>query len=172
MAIRFGIPVRAALSLFLLSGLVACDDSGKSGGLADAYKDLRRTVSSAAERRSNGFKVCNMTSARVGVAVGYQSKAGWTTEGWWNLPAHTCETLLVGTLNSRYYYVHAIDYDRGGKWANKSVMCTDDKAFLIKGAKNCKKRGYKESGFFEVDTKNATSWTVRLTDASGEETGG
>jgi uncharacterized membrane protein len=47
------------------------------------------------------FRLCNNTTGRVGIAVGYKENDGWTTEGWWNLPARTCETVLRGTLQSR-----------------------------------------------------------------------
>jgi uncharacterized membrane protein len=63
------------------------------------------------------FRVCNNTTSRVGVAIGYKDKEGWATEGWWNLPGHSgCEVILRGTLASRYYYIYAVDYDRGGEW--------------------------------------------------------
>lgn len=110
------------------------------------------------------LKLCNITSSRVGVAIGYQDKAGWATEGWWNIASQTCETLLKGALPSRYVYVHAVDYDRGGEWGGKNEMCTNDKSFAIRGVQDCEKRGYKRTGFFEVDTGEAKEWTIRLTD--------
>jgi uncharacterized membrane protein len=112
------------------------------------------------------LKLCNTTASRIGVAIGYQDPNGWTTEGWWNVAPQTCETLYKGALSSRFYYVHAIDYDRGGEWAGKSVMCTLDKAFTIRGVQDCGRRGYKGTGFFEVDTQEAKDWTIRLTDPS------
>jgi uncharacterized membrane protein len=62
--------------------------------------------------------------------------------------------------------VHAIDYDRGGEWAGKSAMCTLDKVFTIRGVQDCPQRGFKSTGFFEVDTQEAKDWTIRLTDPS------
>jgi uncharacterized membrane protein len=62
--------------------------------------------------------------------------------------------------------VHAIDYDRGGEWAGKSAMCTVDKVFTIRGVQDCQQRGFKSTGFFEVDTQEAKDWTIRLTDPS------
>jgi uncharacterized membrane protein len=112
------------------------------------------------------LKLCNTTSSRIGVAIGYEDTSGWTTEGWWTIAAQTCETLFKGSLSSRYWYVHAIDYDRGGEWAGQSFMCTTDKAFTIRGVQNCAQRGYKRTGFFEVDTQEANDWTIRLTDPS------
>ena len=74
------------------------------------------------------------------------------------------ETLLKGAVPSRFVYVHAVDYDRGGEWSGKNDMCTAEKSFAIKGVQDCPKRGYKRSGFFEVDTGEAKEWTIRLTD--------
>ncbi|HJZ29589.1 MAG TPA: DUF1036 domain-containing protein [Hyphomicrobiaceae bacterium] len=122
---------------------------------------LAATVAARAD-----LKLCNTTSSRIGVAIGYQDATGWTTEGWWNIAARTCETLYRGTLSSRFYYVHAVDYDRGGEWAGKSAMCTVDKVFTIRGVQDCLQRGFKSTGFFEVDTQEAKDWTIRLTDPS------
>ena len=110
------------------------------------------------------LKLCNTTSSRVGVAIGYKDTEGWVSEGWWNLASETCETLLKGNLIARYYYIHAIDYDRGGEWAGTSFMCSADKSFTIRGVEDCEKRGHKRTGFFEVDTGEERDWTVRLTD--------
>ncbi|MEA2993854.1 MAG: hypothetical protein QOD40_2774, partial [Alphaproteobacteria bacterium] len=61
------------------------------------------------------FRLCNNTGSRVGIAIGYKVNEGWTTEGWWNLSARSCDTLLRGTLVARFYYIYALDYDRGGE---------------------------------------------------------
>ena len=114
------------------------------------------------------LKLCNSTAGRVGVAIGYQDDTGWATEGWWNIASQTCETLLKGALPSRFVYVHAVDYVRGGEWGGKNEMCTTDKSFAIRGVQDCPKRGYKRTGFFEVDTGDAKEWTIRLTDPEGQ----
>ena len=116
------------------------------------------------------LKLCNATSSRIGVAIGYEDPKGWSTEGWWNIASQTCETLLKGRLGSRFYYVHAVDYDRGGEWGGTNMMCTADKAFTIRGVEECPRRGFKQTGFFEVDTKDSRDWTIRLTDP-GEGSG-
>jgi uncharacterized membrane protein len=110
------------------------------------------------------LKLCNTTSSRIGVAIGYKDEQGWVSEGWWNVASQTCEVLLKGTLVARYYYIHALDYDRGGEWGGKAFMCTGDKAFTIRGVDDCPSRGFKRSGFFEVDTNEEKDWTVRLAD--------
>ncbi len=110
------------------------------------------------------LRICNKTSSRIGIAVGYKDQDAWSTEGWWNLPASACETLLAGPLVSRYYYLYAIDYDRGGEWSGRSFMCTQEKTFTIKGIEDCVKRGFERTGFFEIDTGEQRSWTVQLTE--------
>lgn len=98
------------------------------------------------------FRVCNKTGSRIGLAVGYKEGDRWTTEGWWNLAANSCETLMRGPLVARFYYIYGVDYDRGGEWAGKAFMCTRDKEFTIRGIEDCLARGYDRTGFFEVDT--------------------
>ena len=115
---------------------------------------------------SADMRLCNMTGSRVGIALGYRDSQGWITEGWWNLGARACETLLKGPLAARFYYVYATDYDRGGEWAGKAFMCTKDKEFSIRGLDNCLSRGFDRSGFFEVDTGEQKSWTVQLTETN------
>jgi uncharacterized membrane protein len=112
------------------------------------------------------FRLCNNTASRVGIALGYKDSEGWTTEGWWNVSSRACETLLKGTLVARYYYIYALDYDRGGEWSGQAFMCSRDKEFTIKGTENCLARGFDRTGFFEVDTGEQRAWTVQLTDAN------
>ena len=112
------------------------------------------------------FRLCNNTGSRVGVAIGYKDAEGWTTEGWWNISARTCDTLLRGALVARYYYIYSVDYDRGGEWSGHAFMCSREKEFTIRGTENCLARGYDRTGFFEVDTQEQRSWTVQLTDTA------
>jgi uncharacterized membrane protein len=110
------------------------------------------------------FQVCNSTASRVGVSVGYKDGEGWATEGWWNIPANSCETLMRGDLIARYYYIHAIDYDNQDEaWDGPVPMCIRDSEFTIKGIDNCLARGFERKGFFEVDTGENRTWTVQLT---------
>lgn len=134
---------------------LALPTAGLFGLAAPAHADLR---------------LCNTTSSRVGVAIGYRDAQGWTTEGWWNIAPRACETLLRGTLAARFYYVHAIDYDKGGEWTGKSVMCTRNKEFTIRGIEDCLARGFDRAGYFEVDTGEQKSWTIQLTDTTGAQT--
>lgn len=113
------------------------------------------------------LKLCNNTSSKVGVAIGYKDKEGWASEGWWTAGPQKCLTLLKGALIARYYYVYAVDQERGGSWGGKSQICIKDKIFTIRGIDNCIDRGFQKQGFFEVDTGEEADWTVSL---SGDKT--
>jgi uncharacterized membrane protein len=121
-----------------------------------------------AEPAKADFRLCNNTSNRVGIAVGYKENEGWTTEGWWNIAARSCETVLRGGLVARFYYIYAVDYDRGGEWSGQAFMCTREKEFTIRGTDDCLARGYDRTGFFEVDTGDQPSWTVQLTESADQ----
>ncbi len=110
------------------------------------------------------LKLCNSTSSHIGVAIGYKDKDGWVSEGWWNVDSSSCALLIQDKLRARFYYVYAFDYDKGGEWGGTINMCTNDVEFTIKGIENCEGRGFKKSGFFEIDTQEQTDWTVKLTD--------
>jgi uncharacterized membrane protein len=144
---------QGTLSRLMLSGLVLS---------AITFSALAASAGPAAA----DFRLCNNTGSRVGAAVGYKDAQGWTTEGWWNLPSRSCETIIKGELVARYYYVYAIDYDRGGEWVGQAFMCTRDREFTIRGTSDCLAHGFDRTGFFEVDTGEQKSWTVQLTESN------
>ncbi len=120
-------------------------------------------------RRQRTFVYVTTLRAGSGIALGYKDAEGWTTEGWWNVSSRSCETLLRGTLVARYYYIYALDYDRGGEWSGQAFMCSRDKEFTIKGTENCLARGFDRTGFFEVDTGEQRAWTVQLTESNEQQ---
>ncbi|KQP61596.1 hypothetical protein ASG40_02695 [Methylobacterium sp. Leaf399] len=110
------------------------------------------------------LRLCNQTTSKVGISLGYRDAQGWVTEGWWDLTPKACETLLRGSLSARFYYVFAVDYTRGGEWSGRSLMCTKDSEFTIRGVEDCLARGFDRNGFYEVDTGEQKSWTIQLSD--------
>jgi uncharacterized membrane protein len=115
------------------------------------------------------FRVCNATQNLVGVAIGYRAKEGWISEGWWQIPATTCATLIEGQLQSRYYYLYAEDAARGGRWTGNVNMCVAENEFKITGVNDCYARGYQQFGFKEYDTGRQGSWMVQLTDTPASQ---
>jgi uncharacterized membrane protein len=114
------------------------------------------------------FRLCNNTASRIGIAVGYKENESWTTEGWWNIAPRACETVLRGGLIARFYYIYAVDYDRGGEWSGQAYMCSKEKEFTIKGTDDCLARGFDRTGYFEVDTGDQPAWTVQLTETADQ----
>lgn len=110
------------------------------------------------------MRVCNTTAGRVGVAVGYLDGPLWVTEGWFNLKPGRCETIIKGQLSSRFFYLHAVDYDRGGDWSGTNILCVRDTEFSIRGPLDCYARGFERAGFIEIDTGQQSDWTVELAD--------
>ncbi|MGL5448158.1 MAG: DUF1036 domain-containing protein [Rhabdaerophilum sp.] len=110
------------------------------------------------------MRVCNTTAGRVGVAVGYLDGPLWVTEGWFNLKPGRCETIIKGQLSSRFFYLHAVDYDRGGDWSGTNILCVRDTEFSIRGPLDCYARGFERAGFIEIDTGQQSDWTVELGD--------
>ncbi len=120
-------------------------------------------LSAAVPARAD-LRVCNATTGRIGLAIGYLDGPVWVTEGWFNLKPNRCETIVRGRLASRYFYVHAVDYDRGGDWSGANILCTRDVEFSIRGPLDCYARGYDRAGFIEIDTGQQADWTVELGD--------
>ena len=119
------------------------------------------------------LRVCNKTTSRVGIAIGYKADRDWTTEGWWTVDSDSCATILPGPLVGRYYYMYAVDYDQGGEWGgNSAFLCTQEKEFTIEGVSDCVARGYQKTGFYEVDTGSQESWTIQLTEPTSRGVGG
>lgn len=119
----------------------------------------------AATSAKADFRVCNGTQSLVGVAIGYRAEAGWTTEGWWRIPATTCKSIIEGPLSSRYYYLYAEDAEGSGRWAGPVDLCIAENEFKITDVKDCFARGYQKMGFREYDTGEQGSWMVQLTEA-------
>lgn len=119
---------------------------------------------SIAQPAAADFRVCNSSQNLVGVAIGYRGAEGWVSEGWWQVPASTCATLIEGELQSRYYYLYAEDAARGGRWTGDVNMCVAENEFKIIGVDDCYARSYQRMGFKEYDTGRQGSWMVQLSD--------
>src|SRR5690606_20395248 len=120
--------------------------SGRMNRILLLAATLLLAILSAGAARAE-FRVCNDTPNLVGVAIGYRAADGWVTEGWWQVPATTCATLIEGELQSRYYYLYAEDAARGGRWTGDINMCVAENEFKIVGVEDCFARGYQQMGF-------------------------
>jgi uncharacterized membrane protein len=109
--------------------------------------------------------ICNKTGYLTSVAIGYQEGENWVSEGWWNIEGGDCAIVLEGDLQLRYYYAYAEHDEIGGGWSGDYTFCTSDNKFTILGDTNCEARGYRTTGFFQIDTgETALDYTQNLVD--------
>lgn len=136
--------------LALLAGVLA--SMLVTGGSAPAHAD---------------FKVCNQTLNLLNLAVGYEVGPDlYKTEGWWTLAANSCVALIKRPLESRYVYVYGTDIYGDEAVVGTTPMCINPKqVFVADDAENdCWLRGYEGVQFLEVDTRNASNWTMFIRD--------
>lgn len=108
------------------------------------------------------FTVCNQTSAKLSLAMGYKEAGKWVSAGWWNLDVGACQAVVPGVLANRFYYIRA--EAPGRRWEGEYDFCYRNTQFKIIGDDKCRERGYGVGAFFEVDTGNSADHTATLTD--------
>lgn len=110
------------------------------------------------------LEVCNEASKSVSLAIAYAEGDTWVSQGWWNIPAGSCQSPLQGNLKNRYYYYRATTF--GSPLVSGDYMfCTSPDVFTIEGDTNCENRGYEQAGYASLDTgKKARSFTLTLRD--------
>ena len=107
------------------------------------------------------FRVCNQTLNLFNVAIGRPVGNNlFETEGWWTLAANSCTSPIKEPLEASYVYLYGTDIYGEPAIVGSTEMCVSDKQFTIPDQKDCWVRGFRQVRFLEVDTKNATSWTV------------
>ena len=113
-----------------------------------------------------GLEVCNDTSADQTVAIGYKSGDDWVSEGWWNIDAGDCKTLVGGDLKQRYYYY--LSKSSGWDFDDENIVfCTTPEVFTITGDEDCAARGYEKGHYRKIDTgKTAKEFTQFLSSYS------
>ena len=127
------------------------------------------------------LRICNQTLNLYNVAVGYFSGAGcyeetvneatcqMQTEGWWNLPANGCVTLIKWDLDNPFYYVFATDiYGEDAVTGDTELCVKVNRKFEIQipfadlaaKAPGCWQKGHQQVRFKEIDVGEAKDWTV------------
>ena len=112
------------------------------------------------------FRICNRTSARIGLAIGVKEGPIFITQGWFNMKPNACESPIKDDLKAGPYFIYGVDYDRGGEWSGAQLLCVGDHEFYVEGSADCYARGYEKAGFRRVETKGQKNWTLDITDDS------
>lgn len=130
----------------------------------------------AASPAEAGFRVCNRSSQRVDVAFAYpHAQFGWTSEGWWTIPAGECKLIMRGDLTNRYYYLYATG-SKGGVWQATSdqhggFFCVQTNRFVLQNRNfqkddslDCAAYNLQGKHFLVVDTEGAPNHVHNLKD--------
>lgn len=110
--------------------------------------------------------LCNQSLDVLNVALGYENRGEFQTEGWWSVGANRCSEVIKTPLTNRYYYVYAEDVFGQAAIPGDIPACVESKRFTIRGTSDCWLRGAREVPFSEVDTLSQERWTLFL--KSGE----
>ena len=112
------------------------------------------------------FSVCNDSFDVLNVALARDAGAGFVSQGWWTLSPNHCAVLLHGEIDSRYFYLHAMDVFGRPVLTGEAEFCIAEQRFVVPGAQDCWQRGHMAGGFAEIDTGQARHWIVFLTEES------
>ena len=115
------------------------------------------------------FQVCNKSSKeRITVAVAHQDEnSNWVSEGWWQTARGDCATVVVGNVRSQLFYVwgQSDGYVWGGKESQKGgTFCTKNEDFTLPKDLDCKKAGFEEHKFIEINTESFEGFVYNLYD--------
>ena len=126
--------------------------------------DLAAVTTALIDRIASGQvdavpKFCNETLNPVMFAIGVPLGEGIETRGWYQVSPGNCARPLATTLSGQKLYVFAEAVDRAGAailahgqpvaWSGKTMLCTKNLEFRIRGHKNCEARGMSSRGFAE-----------------------
>lgn len=132
------------------------------------------------------LRACNQTLGLYNVAVGYFTgehcqpgdplldSCHLVTEGWWNLAANSCVTLIKEPLDQGFYYVFALDIYGNDAVTGDTPLCvntgrrfTIQTLFVERQHPRCWQRGYQQVKFREIDVKGKEDWTVFVQQGGG-----
>lgn len=119
-------------------------------------------ISGSATPAAAEFAVCNQSFDVVNVAIGWDVKDEFRTEGWWTIGPNQCANVIKDKLISRYIYIYAQDVFGQPIMTGTTQMCISPTKFQIVGISECWSRGKIAAGFIEVDTEETERWTLFL----------
>jgi uncharacterized membrane protein len=97
------------------------------------------------------WKICNKDSETARVAIGYVTSGDvpYASEGWWELKACDCKTVLNSNDTSDPNNVFMLVRNDKGDTVieGSSNFCISNRQFKIKGKERCTDRGYQLASF-------------------------
>jgi hypothetical protein len=114
------------------------------------------------------LRVCNKTAENLSISYGYLAGSeGWVAQGWRNLTAGQCNTLLNESVQNKKYYLYAVGTN-GSNWGARDgqqggFFCVSGKRFRAPtkhyssdGKLNCDGAGLRMKQFRELSPRKST----------------
>jgi uncharacterized membrane protein len=101
-----------------------------------------------------GLTFCNRTQDPVWAALARETQGKKLSQGWWHLQPGQCEKVIRDRLEERLIYAFAehSGESKAQPWKGNFNFCTRPQIFEIEGAEDCEGRGFKKTGFLQIDT--------------------
>ncbi len=111
-----------------------------------------------------GLTFCNRTQDVVWAALARETQGKKISEGWWHLQPGQCEKVIRDRLIERFVYAFAEHSGEGVNqpWKGQFEFCTRAQVFEIEGAEDCEGRGFKKTGFLQIDTSGQPGVTFEF----------
>jgi len=104
----------------------------------------------AAPAADAALRICNPHEDLRTVALGYRDGPAWVSEGWWNIAAGDCATVLGGDLSSRYYHYFENRPGFKGDTASRDLCVQLDK-FSVRDQADCDASVHTDVRFKRID---------------------
>lgn len=129
---------------------------------------LGLAVAAATPARAE-LKLCNETSYVIESAIAYETRSGFTSQGWWIIQPGLCRVIIQQELdpNVRYFtFGRAIRGHLGAikSWGGRFPFCTGKGRFQETEHKDCESVGKHRYDFSFVDIQGRKSWTASFTE--------
>jgi uncharacterized membrane protein len=148
----------------------------RRGGILVSFLIAMLLMLGAGREASADFRICNRSLVKVAISFGYyETGAGLTSKGWWNLPVGECATVFNGDVSSHIFYVYATG-EGGRVWKGDDaqdggVFCVSPQKYLARNRDyksaantiNCEAAGMQEKKFRRFEVGAVSDYTQNLT---------
>ena len=114
-----------------------------------------------------GLTFCNRTQDIVWSALAMDIQGKKQSQGWWRLQPGQCAKVIKDRLADVGLYAFAtLDQNEGSApqiWGGAHNFCTRGPSFEIEEATECEGRGFKTTGFMQIDTQSRGGITFEFT---------
>ncbi len=103
-----------------------------------------------------GFEACNDTNTAQSVAFVQKANGAWRVDGWREIAPNSCETLLDGPLQSRFYYLRLRDRDETFLHTSVRFCTSRQDQFQATGSRDCHQQKARPLEYARIDVGTDT----------------